>query len=28
MAFEALDFYRIEDSLAAEERIARDTVRE
>src|SRR5262252_4787435 len=28
MAFEALDFYRIEDSLASEERIARDTVRE
>jgi len=28
MAFEALDFYRIEDSLAPEERIARDTVRE
>jgi glutaryl-CoA dehydrogenase len=28
MSFEALDFYRIEDSLAPEERIARDTVRE
>jgi glutaryl-CoA dehydrogenase len=28
MSFEALDFYRIEDSLASEERIARDTVRE
>jgi len=28
MAFDALDFYRIEDSLAPEERIARDTVRE
>jgi glutaryl-CoA dehydrogenase len=28
MAFEALDFYRIDDSLAPEERIARDTVRE
>jgi len=28
MAFEALDFYRIEESLAPEERIARDTVRE
>ncbi len=28
MSFDALDFYRIEDSLAPEERIARDTVRE
>ncbi len=28
MSFESLDFYRIEDSLAPEERIARDTVRE
>src|SRR5258708_12316394 len=28
MSFEALDFYRIEDSLASEERIARNTVRE
>jgi glutaryl-CoA dehydrogenase len=28
MSFEALDFYRIEDSLTPEERIARDTVRE
>ena len=28
MSFEALDLYRIEDSLAPEERIARDTVRE
>ena len=28
MSFEGLDFYRIEDSLAPEERIARDTVRE
>ena len=28
MSFEPLDFYRIEDSLASEERIVRDTVRE
>ncbi len=28
MAFEALDFYRIDDELADEERIVRDTVRE
>ncbi len=28
MAFEALDFYRIDDELSDEERIARDTVRE
>ncbi len=28
MAFEALDFYRIDDELAEEERIVRDTVRD
>jgi len=28
MAFEAIDFYRIEDDLSEEERIVRDTVRE
>ena len=28
MPFEALDFYRIDDLLAPEERIVRDTVRE